>query len=67
MFNFLKRKALKTEPNKVVSADVPEYLEELVCLKLKWKQTGHTCILLQPVPYFDIENLGRTIGRFATH
>ena len=38
-----------------------------VCLKLKWKQTGLTCILRQLAAYSDIENLGRTIGRSATH
>ena len=43
------------------------FSKNYVCPKLKWKQTGLTCILRQLVAYFDIENLGRMIGRSATH
>ena len=40
MFNFLKRKAFKTEPNKVVSVDVPEYLEELRLSEIEMETDG---------------------------
>ena len=40
MFTFLKRKALKTEPNKVVSDDVPEYFEELRLSEIEMETDG---------------------------
>jgi CspA family cold shock protein len=43
LFNFLKRKALKTEPNKVVSNDVSEYLEELRLSEIEMETDG-TCL-----------------------
>jgi CspA family cold shock protein len=44
-FNFLKREALKTEPNKVVSGDLPEYLEVLRLSEIEM-DTGGTSLHL---------------------